>query len=208
MHAGMAGFLYVNLKGRNPCGIVEPAEYEGLRDELKARFLAEEAVDPEGRRIKVFRDVHKPEEIYGCAREGQPWMPDLMLMPHLPLAVVRKIRGNEPVRWLPYRKIEGTHRPEGIVIATGPGVKRGAAIEMQMADCAPTVLAAMGCPVPADMDGRVCEGMFESPPKVRLAKATGADASSPAHPAGDEEVYSEAELAKITERLSDLGYLE
>ena len=71
-----------------------------------------------------------------------------------------------------------------------------------------TVLAAMGCPVPDDMDGRVCESLFESPPQVRLTQATGADVSPAAPPAGDEEPYSEEELAKITERLSDLGYLE
>lgn len=208
MHAGNAGFLYINLKGRQPGGIVPPEEYEQLRTELRDRFLAAEAVDPAGHRIRPFPEVHVPEEIYGCTREEQPWMPDLLLIPHLPLAVVRRIRGRKAVRWLPYGKIEGTHRPHGIVIATGPGVKRGATIEMRMADCAPTVLAAMGCPLPSDLDGRVCTAMFEHPPNVRFESADDASAMSAEPAESDEAVYSEAELAKITERLSDLGYLE
>ncbi len=80
MHAGMAGFLYLNLKGRQPCGIVEPDEYEKLRDELQARLLSEEcsAKRPDGQTIGLFPEVHKPEELYGCSREDQPWMPDLI----------------------------------------------------------------------------------------------------------------------------------
>ena len=42
MHAGMAGFLYINLEGRQPTGIVDPSKYEALRDELRDRFLGDE----------------------------------------------------------------------------------------------------------------------------------------------------------------------
>ncbi|MFQ5413031.1 MAG: alkaline phosphatase family protein, partial [Phycisphaerae bacterium] len=122
MHAGMAGFLYVNLEGRQPTGIVPVRDYEALRDELTARFLSDEAcnvVTPQGETVSVFKAVHKPETLYGCSRDGRAWMPDLILTPHDGLAVVRKIRGGRPVQWLPRRRIEGTHRPEGIFVAVG-----------------------------------------------------------------------------------------
>ena len=119
--------------------------------------------------------------------------------------------GWSAVRWLPYRRIEGTHRPNGIVVAIGPGIKRGGRIEADIADCAPTILTLMGLHVPADMQGRVIGEMFESPPVIKRAEVEattpigqaasgGADHSAP--------VYSEDDLQAVTERLSDLGYLE
>jgi len=35
---GMYGFVYLNLKGREPQGIVAPEEFESVRDALIARF--------------------------------------------------------------------------------------------------------------------------------------------------------------------------
>ncbi len=213
MHAGMAGFLYINLAGRQPCGIVKPSDYELLREEIRERLLGEEGQinDPNGRTIRLFTEVHRPEELYGCSRDDQPWMPDLILIPHDSLAVVRKIRGTSVVNWLPYSKIEGTHRPDGVIAARGPGIARRADLRTHIVHCAPTVLALMGVPIPNDMDGRVIEELFESLPAVRyesagiLASATArVQTTSPAN----NEAYSETELEKVTERLSELGYLE
>lgn len=205
MHAGMAGFLYINLTGRQPCGIVPPDEYDALRDELCERLLSDDCCtcDPQGRMIQLFSAVHKPEELYGCSRADQPWMPDLILVPHESLAVVRKIRGRAPVRWLSYRKMEGTHRSEGIVIAAGEGIAPTRDLQAGIIDCAPTILAMLGLPVPDDMQGRVLKEMFERPLTTRSVAATGSSDG-----AGGEEVYTQEDLQAITDRLSDLGYLE
>ncbi len=209
MHAGMAGFLYINLKGRQPCGIVEPAAYESLRDEIRERLLDPScsATDPRtGREVRLFSAAHKPEALYGCSREAQPWMPDLMLIPHESLSVVRKIRGRSAVSWLPDARIEGTHRPTGVWAAAGAGLRAGATFDMQMADCAPTILAMAGCPIPGDLDGRVAEQLFTSPPPITYEQVgAGRDVQAPAS-AG--EAYSERDLEAVTARLSDLGYLE
>lgn len=206
MHAGMAGFLYINLHGRQPCGIVLPNEYESLRDELRDRFLGTECqtVDPSGRRIPMFTAVHKPEELYGCAREQQPWMPDLILIPYESLAVIRKIRGRAPVQWLPYRKIEGTHRPDGIFMAAGTEIKPTRIGGANIVDCAPTILALLGFRIPGDMEGRVLLDMFASPPVVQRSALASA-VSAPLAPA---EAFSDDDLEKVTERLKSLGYLE
>ena len=205
MHAGMAGFLYLNLLGRQPTGIVPPGEYEQLRNELCDRFLSAEcrARTPEGRLVQMFTEVHKPEELWGCSRENQPWLPDLLLTPHESFAVVRKIRGRDPVRWLPYRRLEGTHRADGIFIAHGNGIVHSTSVRAQIGDCTPTVLAMLGLPVPNDMEGRVLNEIFESPPEVERVTMKPIETVE-----AEEEIYSEADLEKITERLSDLGYLE
>ena len=71
-------------------------------------------------------------------------MPDLILTPRDGLAVVRRIRGRKAIQWLPYRRIEGTHRPDGILVANGPSVAKVANVHAHIVDCAPTLLAMLG----------------------------------------------------------------
>lgn len=205
MHAGMAGFVYINLKGRQPVGIVDPKQYESLRDEIRARLLGSECQirDTQGRTIQLFPEVHKPEELYGVSREDQPWMPDLILIPHDSLAVVRRIRGNDVVQWLPYSKIEGTHRADGILIATGAGIAKKKDVRAHIVDCAPTILAMLGLPIPRDMQGRVVDELFESQPQIYYEEASAAISSSES-----KDVYNDRDLERVTSRLADLGYLE
>ncbi len=205
MHAGMAGFLYINLKDRQPCGIVPQDEYEALRDELTARLLGDEcrAVDPNGKTIQLFSAVHKPEELYGVSREDQPWLPDLILSPHDSLAVVRKIRGGDVVRWLPYRKLEGTHRSDGILVATGPGIAAGRKVKAHIVDCAPTILAMLGLRIPSDMEGSVITDMFDRALTIETEQAQRVEPSSDTG-----EVFSAEEMKQVTDRLADLGYLQ
>jgi len=205
MHAGNAAFVYINLEGRQPTGIVKPSEYEALRDELKARFLSDECTvrNPEGKKIRLFPEVHRPEDVYNCSRQDQPWLPDLMLIQHETLAAVRKMRGRQTIRWLPYGRLEGTHRPEGIFIASGPGIVHTRDVNAQIADCVPTILAMMGLRVPDDIEGRVITEIFETSPVVEMAKAGVQAAAEPA-----EEAYTADELQQVTDRLADLGYLE
>ncbi|MEK6674411.1 MAG: alkaline phosphatase family protein [Planctomycetota bacterium] len=207
MHAGMAGFLYINLKGRQPCGIVPLFEFERLRDELRGRFLGEECRvrDPQGREIQLFEDVHKPEDLYRCSRQEQPWLPDLMLIPHRSLAVVRKIRGRKAVRWVSEDRIEGTHRPEGVFAAWGNGVVPGRRVDLGLVDCAPTILTMLGLPIPKEMEGRVATEIFEDAPTVAYETA---EKRVEAPQVTGHGVYSSQDLEQVTARLSDLGYLE
>jgi predicted AlkP superfamily phosphohydrolase/phosphomutase len=203
MHAGMAGFLYVNLQGRQQTGIVPPADYERVRDELRARFLAATCVDPQGRTRSIYTAVHKPEELYGCARAERPWLPDLLLVPREGLSVVRKIRGHSPVTWFSLRRMEGTHRDNGVWAAYGPGIAAGKRLEADLIDCTPTLLAMLGVRIPDDLEGRVIDGAFDPPIRHETEAArAGARAVS------GEDVYSEEDLRAVTERLTDLGYLE
>lgn len=202
MHAGIYGFLYLNVSGRQPGGIVAPEDFERLRDDLIERFRAVRCRDPQGREIDVFAEVHKTEELYRCDRAEQTWLPDLLLVPQPGLAVVRKIRGTQPVRWSSIRRMEGTHRVEGILVANGPHVRSGATVHAGIADIAPTLLAATGLRVPADMEGRVIKELFEREPHVELEPPQTVEAQE------HDEVYTEAEKEALTRRLSDLGYLE
>ncbi|MBK9119537.1 MAG: alkaline phosphatase family protein [Phycisphaerales bacterium] len=202
MHAGIFGYLYINLRGRGPHGIVPESEYEALRDELAERLRRATVRHPNGQSTPVFRAVHKAEQLYRCPRENNPNLPDLMLSPHPGLAVVRKIRGLRAVRWCPLDRLEGTHRMEGIVALGGPLVKAGARIQGHIVDLTPTALAALGLRVPVDMEGRVLteaftvEPVVESEPPVQIVRKAA------------EPVYTDEERRILEQRLSDLGYLE
>jgi predicted AlkP superfamily phosphohydrolase/phosphomutase len=104
----------------------------------------------------------------------------------------------------------GHHRPEGVFIATGPGIRRSAAVdELSLVDVAPLVLHQLGLPVPDDLDGRFPLEVLESeelerrPPRQAAATAW----AGPADQAGGPELHPDEE-AEVVERLRALGYVE
>ncbi|MCK4340135.1 MAG: alkaline phosphatase family protein [Phycisphaerae bacterium] len=202
MHAGIYGYLYINLKGRGPLGIVDPKDYESLRDELAKRLRNETVRFPDGKTVPIFEQVYKTEELYGCSRAGNPNLPDLMLAPHPGFAVVRKIRGRKPVRWCSLGRLEGTHRVEGILALGGPNIRHGERVDANIVDITPTALAALGLRVPVDMEGRVIREAFstepivEPEPPVEKVETVG------------EEAYTDEDRRVLEQRLSELGYLE
>lgn len=202
MHAGIYGFLYLNVRGRGPNGVVDPQDYHALRDEIAERLRGVTATDPAGKEFRVFPEVYKTDELYGCSRADYPDLPDLLLAPRPGLAVIRKIRGRSPVRWCPPGRLEGTHRAEGVLALGGPNVRRGLRIEADIVDIAPTTLAALGLRVPVDMEGRVLGQAFTVAPTVEREPPVKKVAEERA------EVYTEDERRLLEKRLSELGYLE
>jgi predicted AlkP superfamily phosphohydrolase/phosphomutase len=202
LHAGIYGFLYVNLKGRQPLGIVDPADYESLREEIRQQLLAAQCVDRDGRKMQIFNDVFLTEELYGCSRFDYPWMPDLLLAPADGLAVVKKIRGREPVRWVPLDRLEGTHRLDGIFVILARSIASGKTIRAHIADIANT---------PTNRPGRARAERHGRPrPRANLratarrrvraaARAKGRRTQADAHTAADSGSRQPAR---------DLGYLD
>ena len=69
---GYYGRIFLNVKGREPQGVIPPRDYEKVRDELKTRLEA--IVDETGENIGTR--VFKPEEVY---RECRNIAPDLIV---------------------------------------------------------------------------------------------------------------------------------
>jgi predicted AlkP superfamily phosphohydrolase/phosphomutase len=103
-------------------------------------------------------------------------------------------------------KISGVHHKEGIFIACGPTIKKGAKPNnATIFDISPTVLFLMGFPVAKDMDGRVLTEIIEN--RVLLDNPinyvdTYEDDNLPVA-----ETSEKIDIEKIKSRLSDLGYL-
>ncbi|MGH2699768.1 MAG: alkaline phosphatase family protein [Actinomycetota bacterium] len=203
---GVHSDVWLNLKGREPQGIVDPAEAPELLDQLREGLLG--IVDPRTG-ARVFGGARTRAELYsGPASEMGP---DLMLdswsagyrvapgrtsseedvIPPAPLAGV-----NQP--W------SSDHRPLGIFAAAGPHIGRGASHELDLYDVCPTALALLELPVPAGLDGRAIDEAFDASwlathPVQSTSAAGGRDA-------GGE--FSEQEAAAVASHLRDLGYIE
>src|SRR4029079_9210936 len=101
--------------------------------------------------------------------------------------------------------ISGCHRMNGVMIANGEAIRRGAKLKQaQIYDMAPTLLYLMNQAVTADMDGRVLrEAILESylsAVPVRLSADHQSDSSV-------EMEFSLEENADVLERLKLLGYI-
>ena len=163
VYFGMDGGLRVNLRGREPEGIVPPEEYDALRQGLRQALLATR--DPETKQ-PALSEVFLREELYHGPFADRA--PDLILEPQRDNAVPAhnfvldsslKMDGAGSFgSSLPY---SGSHTLEGILVAWGVDVARGHQIQdARIVDLAPTVLAALGVAVPGYMDGRVLSELF------------------------------------------------
>jgi predicted AlkP superfamily phosphohydrolase/phosphomutase len=141
--------IFLNVRGREPEGIVEPEAVEALRDELIAKLeaLGDENGDPIGTR--VFR----PEGLYHAVN-GVP--PDLICyFGNLTWRSIGSVGdGRVHVRENDTGPDDANHAKFGIYIFDGPGMPQSPPHGARLFDIAPTVLAALGQPVPEDMQGR------------------------------------------------------
>jgi predicted AlkP superfamily phosphohydrolase/phosphomutase len=205
--------IYINLKGRDPQGIVAPgAAYEALRERLIAELEA--LRDPETG-APVVHTVHRREDLY----EGPflDLLPDVVFDlgdgPYLAsdaLPSPAQERGTKEtvVERLPDDFIQGRHRATGIFAAVGPGICRhgeGRVEGARIIDVAPTVLYSLGLPIPEDMDGRplleIFDEAYRTANPVRYAKPELASEQVP------EPVYDESDIAEMERRLRGLGYV-
>ena len=141
--------IFLNVRGREPEGIVEPEAVEALRDELIAKLeaLGDENGNPIGTR--VFR----PERLYHTVN-GVP--PDLICyFGNLTWRSIGSVGdGRIHVRENDTGPDDANHAKFGIYIFDGPGMPLSPPVGARLFDIAPTVLAALGQPVPGDMQGR------------------------------------------------------
>lgn len=186
-------FLYVNVIGRGPAGIVPPEDYEGIVLDLLARF-AEVKHPLTGK--KVYKRVARGTEVYPEVGKSIS-LPDVILLPEDGYGLSSKISDA-----LPQATSEGVHRHNGVVLLKGEGVKTKLSnFSPFLIDIAPTLLHSLDLSVPADMDGRVLEEIFQNPRRVQYEDVDNAVSHEPVQ-------YLESEAEMIEQRLRDLGYVE
>jgi predicted AlkP superfamily phosphohydrolase/phosphomutase len=140
--------LFLNVAGREPEGGVTPAEYERLREELKAKLEA--LGDDRGRRLRTV--AHRPEDLYP---EVNGIAPDLLVY-------------FDDLRWRSNGRVgtdslhvfendtgpdDANHAHEGVYVLAADRVRAGPGPERDLRDLAPTLLALLGEPIPAEIEG-------------------------------------------------------
>jgi arylsulfatase A-like enzyme len=98
----------------------------------------------------------------------------------------------------------GTHRKEGIFLASGPGIFASDEIlDLSVYDIAPTILAGLGLPVASDMSSEAFVDLFESSPLPRVIESDGQNVSGQATGLTPDRIDASTE-----EQLRSLGYIE
>ena len=187
----------INLKGREPNGVVDPSEYESVRDRLIGDLKLLSYPDGE----PVFDRVYRRE--------------DVMSGPYLELApdVVTCMTVGVPSCHLEPKEVfavntgaTGSHTDWGVLIAHGPGIDAGADVAgARLMDVTPTALYALDVPINDDMDGQPVLGLFtdefQAKHKMRFRENAVVQDGERVDP------FSPAEEDEIMDQLKGLGYI-
>ena len=181
--------VYLNVQGREPDGVVDPVDYEDVRNDLKARFEA--ITDPSGQPIGT--QVFKPDEIY---REVRGVAPDLIVhfgglswrasggVGYPDLHIFEDETGAD----------DSNHAQHGSFVLVAPGNPLVGEVDgARLLDVAPTLLDLGGYDIPPSMQGRsLVAGMDRGEVSLDGGLAAGS--------ADDDD-------ETVRARLSGLGYL-
>jgi len=146
-------YVYVNLKGRDPDGIVEPEDYKKVQQEIIDALYT--YVDPDNGKRPVALALSKQDArilgLYGD-RVGDvvyalyPWF------------------GSQHAQILPTAE-HGVGSLKGLFCLTGPGIRKGHRLErtVWLTDLVPTICYLMDLPLPAHTEGAVIYQALEDP---------------------------------------------
>jgi len=144
--------LFLNVKGREPQGFIEPENYESVRSELIKKLEATR--DENGGLIgtRVFRPEDVYDEINGVAPDLIVYFGNLAWrsIGSVGLGIIHAFEND-------MGPDDANHAEDGIFIMYDPEQPAGALRKREglaITDIAPTVLKLLGMAVPADMEGK------------------------------------------------------
>jgi hypothetical protein len=214
--------IAINLKGREPQGVVTPADYEAVKTQIQ-RALEGIRFEDSGERLFGKVSLHDGTR-YGrymtfhvLGEEFRLWNNDafdLLIENQFscryqdePLLKRRVVVGDQsfpfedfvsPSVW------SATHSLKGLFMAQGEGIRKGETCEVSSMDIAPTMLYWMGMAVPQSMEGKVrteiYHDSFVRDRPVKTSDDGGMTRSDNGRPSKEEE-------ERIKEELHNLGYI-
>jgi predicted AlkP superfamily phosphohydrolase/phosphomutase len=147
---GYYGRLFVNVKGREPGGVVDPADYDRIRDELTGKLEAMEGPDGQPLGTRVFRPENVYPEVRGVA-------PDLIVyFGDLEWRSVGTLGLGEVFTYENDTGPDGAnHDKHGVFSLSGvPGQPTGRTEGLRLIDVGPTLMKLYGLPEPEGVQGR------------------------------------------------------
>ena len=175
-------YIWVNLKGRDPQGIVNAEEYESVRDRIiqalyqmkdpetgapiiKLAIRKEEAADlgQDGERIgDIVYFLNPPFTLFDGALEQldpSEQTPEILVKPE---AYNVEVNYAAHAYYLPDAKL-GEYSVSVPIIVNGPGIKNGFKLEkpVNLIDIAPTIAHILQIPAPKNSEGTVLNEILE-----------------------------------------------
>jgi len=199
--------VWLNLRGRDPDGTVDPRDVEIVRRDVQAALGA--LRDP-WTGARAVREVIPREALYDGPHVERA--PDLIVELELSDAGSYNVMpsASAPPGTGPWRKLApeehlgrkgrslpGSHRERGLFVAAGPSVRAAGEIRARMPDATATLLARMGVAPAPEMSGRV---LREALSRRSTGRESLPDAEAPSAGRGDESA--------LERRLRALGYLD
>lgn len=215
--AGNLGNINLNIKGRDPQGVIEPEHVEGMIAKISAAL--HELRDPDTGEAMVA-EVLRREDVYtGPLIDRAPdllirWTGDKYLAtkdyegkPDGPIFGSKQKFGRHGAAYALDQT--GTHIMSGMCIAYGYGIRPGARLQgANLIDLAPTILHLLETPIPQAMDGRVLTEILDPAWAARPVcyEAETSEAMGDLNAAGASELTA-GEEEEIRARLQGLGYV-
>jgi predicted AlkP superfamily phosphohydrolase/phosphomutase len=142
--------IFMNVRGREPMGLIPPQEYQRRRDELAERLRAIPGPDGEPLGTRVF----KPEEIYRKVRNVAPDL--IVYFGNLAWRSIGSVGHGSIYTFENDTGPDDANHGQFGIFALDDGERRGENVRgLRLLDVAPTILDLLGQPAPDDMHGRV-----------------------------------------------------
>ena len=201
--AGGEEIVMLNMRGREPSGIVEPGvQQDTLKQEIIERL--KEIKDPDTGQ-EVISDAWTAEGLFSGKHIDNA--PDIQYRTAEHAYHTLGQINSGPILERPETLTPGLHRENGVLIVQGPSssVEAGVRIgDASIMDIAPTILRHFDIPIPDDMDG--------VPIKEAFTDSYNSERTDKKEIAGNYERFAEefsAEDSEIIHRqLKGLGYIE
>jgi predicted AlkP superfamily phosphohydrolase/phosphomutase len=194
--------LFIRLSGDGRSPGVAAEDYVEFRDQLV-------------RHLREIRDEQTDEPIVMQAllREDAFAGSQMRLAPDITLvlrdfAFISVLNSRSPLKRRPEPK--GVHRPEGVFLASGPGIRRGVRIQpLSIMDVFPALLESLQLEVPTTIDGRLPADIFDTFAVSERGEPVRPTISFGQQPTAEQEpAYTAAEEEAVLARLQGLGYIE
>ena len=140
--------IFLNLKGRERQGLIEPSDFEKKRDEITEKIKAVKS--PNGKKMET--EVFFSKDIYDSAQPDMTIYLDNLnfrsagTVGHRSLFLGENDTGPD----------DAVHDKHGIFVLFDPATKqKGERENLKIIDVAPTILSKLGGNIPEDMEGKV-----------------------------------------------------